>query len=134
MLHISPIDRHAEARDDQLFIEETLQLDSSQFLIWYKGEVLTIDNQSHFFSYTDIQNHRQNLSQLIYLGKHQDKAYFASNLEQWHDDSQIINRPTWEQQAYTQTSTNWGYFFIHKDYLIGIETMDFVRAVVLRLS
>lgn len=86
MLHISPIDRHAEARDDQLFIEETLRLESSQILVWHKGEVLTTDNQSRFFGYTEIQNHLQNLSPPIYLGKHQNKAYFVSHLDQWHDD------------------------------------------------
>lgn len=86
MLLSSSINRHAEVRDDEQFIQQTHQLNTSQTLVWRNGEVFSHSQQSYFFSYSEIQNHLSYLSKPIYLGKHSGISYFTCHLENWHED------------------------------------------------
>ena len=79
-LGVSPIDRHAEIRQNQTELKTILASEQSEFLIWIKGRILFDRPDSLFFSYQQVSALTSSLPEPIYLGKNFEKHFFAYQL------------------------------------------------------
>ena len=89
----SPIDRNALIRRDSSRISKLLQSADSRLLVWFQGKLIKPGNDTLYFLYEEINGLKRQLSEPVYLGKHESLYYFACQLNQWHidfDDLELI--------------------------------------------
>lgn len=86
MFSYSLIDRNAEIRTDTTLILDALNSDQSRMLIWFEGELLTHNNSPKYFEAVEVIKLKKDLSEPVYLGKHESTWYFSCQLNRWHED------------------------------------------------
>lgn len=85
----NPLDRLDATRRDEREVERLQNLPTSQFLLFFKGELL-VDNNKCFFTQKDLLACKYNEKEIILLGKDKETHYFCINITSFEDNLETI--------------------------------------------
>jgi NAD+ diphosphatase len=82
MFSSSSIDRCSHIRVDEARIQQLLESKQSLTLVWYQGKFIMQSELPRFFAYEELSPLQQDLTDPVYLGRHEGRELFACQLKQ----------------------------------------------------
>lgn len=107
----APIDRYVRIRSDISQVNVLLQQPESRILVWHNEKLIIRRDNSLYFVFTELQGLEKELSDPVYLGRHENVNYFAYQLNHWHYSFDDLDLLSLRSASLTVTDYHLGLLF-----------------------